>query len=148
MTLNRRIGLGFTLAVDASGGSSFTTLGSIVDGLKEEQAKAEMVDTSVLADLYKTKSKSQIDPGGFTLMIAYDPDDATTTALVAIFKNTSAVPPNWRISYPSGTQGAGIVQTETFKAHLSAMGREIVRDKMITCEITLTKTGTIGYNGE
>ncbi len=144
MAVNKRIGLGVTLACDPAGGSSYTTLGAIVDGLAESEAKADMADTSILADTWKTKSKSQVDPGEVTYTIAYDPDEATSTTLATLLASVSAVPPTWRVTYPSGTLGAGSVTTKTFAAHLSGMGRETKKDKMIVCAITLTKTGNPG----
>ncbi len=148
MTLNRRIGLGFVLSADPAGGTSYTALASIVDGWDEAEAKADTADTSILADTYKTKSKSQIDPGSITLEIAYDPDDATTTTIITMFKSVSATPPNWQISYPAGTGGAGVVVAETFKAHLTGMGRTFKKDKLLIAKITLTKTGDPGFHGD
>ncbi len=148
MTLNRRIGLGFTLAVDTAGGTTFVTLGSIVDGWKESGSKADTADISILSDKYKQKSKGQIDPGDVTFSIAYDPDDATSTTLITAFSSTSATPPNWQITYPSGTGGAGTTTTETFKGHLTGLGREVMKDKLVVCEVTITKTGDPGFHGD
>lgn len=147
MTLNRRIGLGFTLGVDATGGSSFTTIGSIVDGFDEDEAAADVADTSVLADLYKLKAKSQIDPGGLTFEVAWDPDFPANATLVTTFKNLTPIP-NWQISYPAGDQGAGSIVVDTFKAHHTKMGRVIKKDKLFTCKITLVKTGQPGFSGD
>ncbi len=148
MTLNRRIGLGFTLAADPTGGTSFSTLAAIVDGWDEEDAKAETPDTAILADLYKTFGKSQIDPGGITFEIAYDPDHATTTTLITMFKSVSQVAPNWQIGYPGGDSGAGSVVAESFKAHCVGMGRSVKKGKLLVCKITLKKTGQPGFNGD
>lgn len=145
MALSKRIGLGVTLGVDTAGGTSYTTLAAVVDGLNEGESKATMVDTTVLSDTFMTKSKSQIDPGEVTLTIAYDPDEATSVTLKTLHASTSATPPTWLITLPSGTLGAGTITTKSFAAHLSGMGREIKRDGMIVCSITLTKTGNPGF---
>lgn len=144
MTLNRRIGLGVTIGVDSAGGTNFTTLGSIVDGAKEGGTKADVADISILADTHKQKAKGQIDPNEVTITIAWDPDDATSTVLKSLHDSVSATPPNWQISLPSGTQGAGSTTTKTFKGFVTGMGREIMKDKLITAEVTITKTGDPG----
>src|SRR4051812_19902213 len=119
MTVSRRIGLGFALAVDSAGGSSFTDIGAIVDGLKEAEAKAETVDISILTDTHKPIAKGQSTSGDATLVVAYDPDDSTTQLLKTLHDMTSATqatPPTWRITFPAGTGGAGSITTKTFSA--------------------------------
>ncbi len=145
MAVSKRIGLGVTLSVDVTGGTSFSLIGAVVDGISEGEAKADMVDTSILADIFKTKSKSQVDPGEVTLTIAYDPDEGSSTGFKLLLASVNAVAPNWKISYPSGTLGTGSITYKTFFAHHSGMGRETKKDGMIVCAITLTKTGDPGF---
>jgi hypothetical protein len=144
MALNRRIGLGVTVGVDSAGGTSFTTLGSVVDGAKEGGSKADVADVSILSDTFKQKAKGQIDPNEVTMTVAYDPDDTTTTLLKTLHDSVSATPPNWQISFPPGTLGAGSITTKSFKGFVTGLGREIMKDKMITQELTVTKTGDPG----
>lgn len=144
MSVNKRIGYGMTLGCDPNGGTSYTTLGAIVDGLKDGDAKADTADTTLLADTYKTKSKGQVDPGEASFTIAYDPDEATSTTLATLLGTASATPPTWIVTLPAGTLGSGSITTKTFAGHLTGMGREIMKDKMITCNITITKTGNPG----
>lgn len=147
MTVNRRIGLGFTLGVDPTGSTSYTTLGAIVSGFKGPNAKADVADISILADTYKQFAKSQIDPGEYTFTIAYDPDDTTTSTLITCFKSVTPPAPAWVITYPAGSTGAGTIVSEPFAAHLVGLGREVEKDKLVTCEITLKVTGTPGLHG-
>jgi hypothetical protein len=144
MSLNRRIGLGVTIAVDASGGTSFTTLGNVVDGAKEGGTKAQTGDVSILADTFMQFAKGQIDPGEKTFTIAYDPDDSNFTVLKTLHDQIQTTPPNWQISLPSGTLGAGSTTTKTYKGFVVGMGREIAKDKLLTLEVTVKKTGDPG----
>ncbi len=144
MALNRRIGLGVVIGVDAAGGTSFTTLGSVVDGAKEGGSKADVADISILSDTFKQKAKGQVDPAEVTMTVAYDPDETTTTLLKTLHDQIQTVPPNWQISFPSGTLGAGSITTKSFKGFVTGLGREIMKDKFITQEVTITKTGDPG----
>ncbi len=144
MSLNRRIGLGVTLGVDAAGGSSYTTLGNVVDGLKEGGSKADVADISILADTFKAKAKGQIDPNEVTLTVAYDPDDSNYVILKTLHDGIQTTPPTWLISLPSGTLGAGTITTKGFAGFVTGLGREIMKDKLLTCEVTITKTGNPG----
>lgn len=144
MPVNKRIGYGMTLGVDTAGGASFTTLGALVDGTKESDAKGTTGDTSILTDVFMTFSKSQVDPGETSFTIAYDPDEATSTTLKALLASTNATAPTWRITFPAGTLGAGTITTKTFSAHLTGMGREVMKDNLVTASITLKKTGDPG----
>jgi len=145
--INRRIGLGCTLSVDPTGSTAYQAIGAIVDGFKGPSAKAETVDITLLSDGYKQFGKSHTDPGETTFMIAYDPDDTSSATLAGLLAPTQT-PANWQITYGPGTGGAGTVTTETFKAHLTGMSREVAKDKFLTCEITLKNTGNPGYHGD
>ena len=142
--INRRLGLGFLLGVDPAGASAFQNVAGIVDGWKEGAAKAKMGDVTIYTDLYEQFAKGQINPGELSMMLAYDPDNTITQLLVTLLQQQLPAP-NWQISYPSGSLGAGTIITQVFLAHLSSLGREINRGKLVTCEVTLTKTGAPGF---
>lgn len=144
MSLTVRTGLGFTLGVDPTGGTSFTTIASLVAPPKRSGAKADTPDVTILSDTWKQFAKSQIDPGEVTFTIAYDPNDTVTTTLTSLLSQITPTP-KWQISYPAGT-GSGA--TEPFKAHLSGMSQTIEVDKLVTAEITLKVSGAPGFAGE
>jgi hypothetical protein len=148
MTVNKRVGFGVTLGVDTSGSTTFTSLASIVTPPKGPGAKKEMADTAILSDKYKTYAPSQIDPGETHFTIAYDPDDATTTILTGLLGSVAATAANWKITYPSGSTGAGSTTNETFKAHLVEFERVIETNKLIVAEIKLKNTGDPGFTGD
>ena len=142
MTINRRVGLGFTLGCDAANGTSFTTLGAIVDGWKGPQGKKETVNISVLADTYMVFGVSQIDGGEVTFKIAYDPDEATSTTLNTLFAQVNQTPANWQIHYPVGSNGSGSTVSETFHAHVVGLSKEVKVNELMTCEVSLKITGS------
>ncbi len=139
MTLRRRIGLGFTIAVDPAGGTSWTTLGNVVDGYKGPDSKADKVDVSILVDIFKPMAKGQIDSGEMTFEIAYDPEDSHSTLVESLLQQYDPVP-TWLITYPHGG-----TPTRTFSAQLSGRSEEVSRGKLVTCTITLFIYGDPGY---
>jgi hypothetical protein len=105
-----------------------------------------MAKTSLLTEVFDTKSKCSIDPGELQLEIAYDPNDTNTYQLLATqFGIVNAVAPNWQITFPSVGEGSGDVRTETFKAHVAGLGREIKKDDFCTVKVTLAITGDAGF---
>lgn len=144
MSLTVRTGLGFTLGVDPTGGTSFTTIASLVAPPKRSGVKADTPDVTILSDQFKQFAKSQIDPGSLTYSIAYDPNDTVTTTLNSLLTQITPTP-KWQISYPAGT-GSGAM--ESFKAHLAEISQTIEVDKLVTAEITLKVSGAPGFAGE
>lgn len=141
MALTKRIVYGSTLAVDTSGGSSYTTLGNIVDGWDGPSAERSVIDTSVLADEYITKAPGQIDPGEVTFVIAYDPADANTNEL-----EIDGGVYSWQANYKDSTSAA--TETETFDGFVSSKGVAATgKDGLVTCSITITITGNPGLTG-
>lgn len=153
MTLTRRAGLGVTLGVDPTGGTSFTVLGAIVEGIDGPDAKGEEYDASLLTDKYKHKDVAQVDPGDLTFTIAYDPADTATTQALALQlsggtaggSQTVAAMPNWQISYP--IIGVETQQKETFLGRLKGFKRRIKKSEMIMADITIAVSGVPGYTG-
>jgi hypothetical protein len=141
MSLERRIGLGFTLGVDKTGGTSFATLGNIVDGWKGSGAAAEKVDITILVDFFKQFAKGQMDPGEFTFMIAADPNDNDTKIMGDMAIQTTPTP-NWKITYPD--VGTGTVE-RTFFAHVMKNPEEVTVGKLHTWEITIAVSGDPGF---
>ncbi len=149
MSLTRRIGLGVTIGMDASGNAnSFTVLGAVVDGLNHGGAKADVADLSILSDTYKPKGKGQIDPGEITLSVAYDPSDSSNTntsrALAAALALTGPAPIAFQISYPAVGSVNAIL--ENFSGHITGLGREIKKANLIVAPVTITVSGDPGFH--
>lgn len=136
MSLIKRIGFGITLGVDPTGGTSFSVLGSVVDGFSGSGPKAIKADTSVLANWYSTYAPCGVEPGSFDFEIAYDPAFSESHTL-AILLGTGAVA-NWQITF----QGAVV---ETFLAYVEGMSREVKRKNLCIAKISLVVAGDPGY---
>jgi len=139
MSLTRRIALGFIISVDPAGGTSWTDLGNIVDGYKGPDSKADKVDISILADVFKGMTKGQIDSGEMTFEIAYDPEDSQSALLESLLQQYDPVP-SWKITYPHGG-----TPTRIFTGHLSGRSEEVSRSKLVTCSLTIFVNGDPGY---
>lgn len=142
MALSKRLGFGCTLGVDPAGGSSFTTLGNVVDGVTGPGATATDVETTVLSDTWKTFAKADIDPGSVSFMIAYDPDDTNTQTLVDLLGSTSSTLPTWQLTF----SGSGS-NTETFTGYLQAFERVAQKGALITANITIKISGDPNFTG-
>lgn len=70
--MNKLVGFGSTISWDSTGGNSFVVLASVVDGDKLE-SKTSFAATTLLADTFVTKAKTEIDPGSLKFTIAYLP---------------------------------------------------------------------------
>lgn len=147
MPVNVLPGYGATLGVDAAGGSSFTTLAAIdMEGFSLEGTERTMVETTLLADQWKTYKTGDIEPGTCSFNIAYDAADTVTTQTLVDLLTQSTPTPTWQITYPVVSSSVA-AETETFSAHLQGMGRSVAKDSMITCPVTLKLTGNPGFSG-
>lgn len=143
MTLQRRIGLGVTLGVDTALGTSYATLGAIVNAIKNGGTKADVADISILSDTFKQFGKGQIDPGEYDFEIAYDPGDTATTGKIQTMHAATGVNAYpFLITLPAiPSPGTNAAQTIAFSAHLISMGLGVEKDKMIVCPVKLKVTG-------
>jgi len=143
MTINRRVGFGNTLGVDSTGGTSFVTLGAVIDGWKGPGAKKEAIDISVLSDADKQFGVGQKDWGEVTFSIMYDPDETTTTTLETLFNSVSQVAANWRVTYGTGSTGSGTIKTRTFLGHVVGLSPEVKVNEHLMCEVTVKVSGAV-----
>ena len=142
MTLERRIGYGFTLGVDSTGGTSFTTIGGIVDGMDGPGATSDTADVSILTDKFKRKRKAMVDAGQVTLSVAYDPADSTAHLLATLLADLTNVA-NWQINFPD--QGTSLSQSETFTGILTGMARKAQRKNLVVVDLTIDVDGDPGF---
>lgn len=147
MPLQRRIGLGVTLAVDIAGGANYNTLGAIVNAIKNSGTKADTADISILSDIWKQFAKGQIDPGEYDFEIAYDPGDNTvgtntTARLQTMHAATGVNTYPFQLTMPAiASPGTNVAQTINFSAHLISMGATFEKDKLIVAPIKLKVSG-------
>lgn len=149
MSLTRRIGLGITIGIDRTGGSSFVNLGYLVGGLKRGTAKAQTIECPIATDTYIPKGKGQLTPGQTKLKIYYDPSDSSNTnnsrLLAAALADTG--PPgteaNFQVTYPA--VGSVNALSETFKGWVTDLGDLDMDVKSpVVADVTIDISGTPG----
>src|ERR1022692_2172068 len=142
MSLNRRIGYNCALAVDVLGGTTFVSVGSVVDGFSGAGPKSIMADISILTDYFTRTAPCGVDPGSFEFGVAYDPGDATSQLLSNLLASGAIA--NWQLTFYSvGGGGSGI--SETFLGYVETMGREIKRKSLVTAKVGIHIVGSPGY---
>lgn len=140
MATEDRIGLGFTFAFDPVAGGTDIVCAIIDPGMSESSSKATAA-RSLLGDTHDTFLGGSVDPGELTFTIAFNTVSATMTALYAWYNATGLVAVrDCTIGWPaiSGGDPAG---TSTGKGILTAINRVINRNELVTCEITIKKSG-------
>ena len=138
MAFNKGIGFGSTLSVDVVGGSSFVEIGTIVDAI-ENEVSAEVVDTTVLGDLWKTFATADLDGGEVTYVIALDNDDTQWQSLANLLKTGTAAA--WQIEYSNSTI------KDTFDGLVTGLSRTIAKRDLLTSSVTIKVTGNAGLAG-
>lgn len=140
MAVSKVIGLGTTLGVKYTTGSSvYTTVAGLL-GISGPGAAAEKIDTSTIdnASNFKTFQIGQADPGELSLTLAYGSTDASQKMLAGLLQNR--VKTSFEIDYPSSDTPA-----ETFNGYVTGAGREIQKDQLTTRTITVALTGEPGW---
>ena len=151
MSLQRRIGLGITLAVDLAGGTNYNTLGAIVNAVKHGGTKKDVVDISILSDFWKQYAVGQCDPGEIDFEIAFDPGDNTalsnTNARLTTMHATSGVNAfPFQLSIPAvASPGTNTAQLINFSAHVTSVGMAIEKEKMLIAPVKLKLSGNPGF---
>jgi hypothetical protein len=140
MALEKRIGYGCTLAVDEQGGSTFATLFNVVSGFSGPAASADVVETTVLSDKYKSFERSQIDPGSFTFTVAYDPADTASQVLVGLFDSGEVA--QWQVTFYDAGSGN---EQEEFYGFVESLGREVDKGSLITMDVSIKVSGNPGF---
>lgn len=144
--MGKRIGYGSLLGVDTAGGSSYTDLGEIIDFSLSAATRTE-VETSVLADTYKTYAPGQIDPGTCTLTVAYDPEATTSQTLVDLLEQRTPVP-TWQITYSVIASSSEAAPTETFSGWVMSVSREgFAEGDRLQSSVEVRITGDAGLTG-
>jgi hypothetical protein len=140
--MQKRTGFGCRLLVDPAGGTSFVHVANVITGWSGPNTSADVAETTVLADLYKTYKREQIDPGQATLSIAYDPLDTATQILVDLYD--SGANAAWAQEFSD--EGAGTI-TEVFTAMIVGFERTMEKGTLVTASLTLQVSGNAGFSG-
>ena len=141
--INKLVGFGAVIAWDSTGGSSFVTLATIVDGDKTE-AKWDTANTTLLSEKAQTHAKTEYNPGELKLTVAYFPGGTEYQSLKTSFLAVNAPPPQWQITFANDGEGNGSGLTvETFYANVTGLSREVKKKDFLVTEITLKLYGGI-----
>lgn len=132
--------IGFHSILSYSEGSVWVPVGEVIKGWDNEST-ADMVDTEILGDTFKTFKPASIDPGTVTFEIFLDNGNTNNQFLADAFYNGTLV--NWQIEYSNGGEG----DEEQFSAYVKSLGRTVEKKTMLTRKITLQITGDPGIAG-
>ena len=147
MSIEKRVGMGCTISWDSAGGTSYTVIGSVVDGDKNE-AKAKTAKTALLSEFWDTFAKVSADPGEFKFTIVYDPGASEYHSLATSLAQIDATAPTWQLSFPDNGLGFGSgsgAVVETFAGLVIGLSREIKKDDFLVAEVTIKLTGNPGF---
>jgi len=138
MPVIKEIGLGCTLEVGTSAGSTtFTAVAGLLS-FSGPDGTADDIDTSNMDDAnFKTFKRGQADAGECALTMTYGSTDASQKTLAGLWKSGKIV--NWRVSYPTTA-----TPKDTFDGYVKGMGRAIEKDAMITRNVSMKITGDPG----
>lgn len=131
--MSKQVGLGSTLEVSTDG-TSYESLGFIVDGFSTD-AQADDIETTVLADTFKSFAQGQRDAGSLSFDLAFDADDTSQHVITGMFNNGTLG--TWRVTYPD-------TQTESFTGYVNGFGRAVQKDSMITSSVSVKLSGDAG----
>lgn len=135
MALTKKIGYGFTLSIDPTGGTTWDVLGNVVDGWSGPKSKARVVDTSVLSDFWDTFLKEGCNPGEMTFNVALDPDDGDYQALDTALASTSTTLAAFKVDVPASTAD------QIFAGMVVGLGPEVRKGQLAMAEVTIQVSG-------
>lgn len=101
------------------------------------------IDTTSIADVYRTFLGGTIDSGEMSLEIQYDPNEAGAAKLEAEWEATAAAAPTAKgvvITFSDGS-------TYTFNAILTSMSVSAAIDAVVTASVNLKVSGAITVAG-
>lgn len=139
MTVKKEIGLGATLSIGTSEGSSTFTVVAGLISLPGPDGTADDIDTSTIdnATFFKTFQRGQVDPGEMSLVMGYGSTDASQQQMVTAYKTGEVR--SWKVTPPT------TANSEEFNAYVKGMGRAIEKDSFITRPATLKVSGDPGF---
>src|ERR1043165_7307734 len=105
MAFEKVVGVGLTLGWDSTGGSSFTTIASVVD-IDKMNPSWSFAKTSLLSDVLNTYQKTVRDGGDLKFTIGYSEYNTEYQALKTNFLAYNSLPPQWKITFPNEGDGS------------------------------------------
>jgi hypothetical protein len=102
-----------------------------------------MIDSTSIADVYRTFIGGTIDSGEMSMEIQYDPNEAGAAKLEAAWEATAATAPESKACVITFSDGS----TYTFAAILTSMSVTAALDAVVTASVGLKVTGAITVAG-
>jgi hypothetical protein len=145
----RSIGYNLTFGVDFTGGTSYTTLGHIVD-IGGNDAKTDMADTTLLADQFYSWLPASTNGGSFKMSIGWDPNDTGTGSVYGqlALAQKSGTLCGCQITVTYDPVGSPTTGTETFKAYVEGLSRKFGKKNLNMVEVELRIVGDPGMAAE
>lgn len=101
------------------------------------------IDTTSIADIYRTFLGGTIDSGEMSLEVQYDPNSTSGAELEASWEATATVAPTSKECIITFSDSS----TYTFDAILTGMQATAAIDSVVTASVTLKVTGAITVAG-
>ena len=101
------------------------------------------IDTTSIADIYRTFLGGTIDSGEMSLEVQYDPNSTSGAELEASWEATATVAPTAKECVITFSDSS----TYTFNAILTGMQVTAAMDSVVTASVTLKVTGAITVAG-
>ena len=101
------------------------------------------IDTTSIADIYRTFLGGTIDSGEMSLEVQYDPNSTSGAELEATWKATAGAAPTAKECIITFSDSS----TYTFNAILTGMQATAAMDSVVTASVTLKVTGAITVAG-
>lgn len=136
--MGKYVGIGTTLSVSTSSG---TLAIAQIRSMSQTESTATEIDLSTLdsSGAFREYKAGLLDPGGLTMDLAYDPTATSHQRLVTYYK--ARANKTWTITYATTDTNA-----HSFEAFVAGVGNEIPLDDLISCGITLRKSGDFGFS--
>ena len=101
------------------------------------------IDTTGIADVFRTFLGGTIDSGEMSLEIMYDPNSTAGTALEAEWESTASAAPTAKACVITFSDSS----TYTFNAVLSGFSASVAIDDKVTASVSLKVSGSIVIAG-
>jgi len=89
--------VGAVLEVDPAGGTSFTSLGNVIEGFTSQGGSKPEIDVTVWSSTAKEYLSGMGDYGSWQCSGFYNPNDAGAAAIKTLFENSAVA--SWKLTF-------------------------------------------------
>lgn len=134
------IGYGSQFEYSVDDGTTWVSLGGIIDGFEGPSTSYDEAETTILSDKYRTFQPVQIDPGSASFTTLYDPTSTETQGLVDAYEAGDVI--DFKVIFPDDAS-----TEETFQGFLKSFERSVVKDSLIQATLEIRVSGDAGFTG-